>query len=270
MTVVSKTYLKTKFVTGARPTQQDFDDLIDSYQQLFTSAQASAGTVGLQILATNTTAQAQSILDIPSFGAFGRIMASASTTAIALNALGGGVTGLQIFAVTTTAQAQSIILGGVGTTGTGAQVLQTSPTLISPVLGSAQATAINFGSQNLSAYAEGTWTPADASGAGLVITSDSCLYTRVGRMVIATFSITYPSTASGATATIGGLPFTVNNSVSNGINGGAVTLTTVTTFICPFANANTATFAWTGVNNTVYTNANLSLKVMRGMIIYTV
>jgi hypothetical protein len=58
-------------------------------------------------------------------------------------------------------------------------------------------------------YEEGTWTPTDQSGAGLSLTINYATYTKVGRQVAINAYITYPSTASGATAFLGGLPFTV-------------------------------------------------------------
>ncbi|HAI37190.1 MAG TPA: hypothetical protein DCM40_03140, partial [Maribacter sp.] len=56
---------------------------------------------------------------------------------------------------------------------------------------------------------EGTWTPTDASGAGLTFTqmSGSPIYTKVGRLVVCQADIVYPSTSDGSTAKIGGLPF---------------------------------------------------------------
>jgi hypothetical protein len=58
-------------------------------------------------------------------------------------------------------------------------------------------------------YEQGTWTPTDASGAGLTITSAEAKYTKVGNLVfVRAGSITYPATADGTSATIGGLPFT--------------------------------------------------------------
>ena len=58
-------------------------------------------------------------------------------------------------------------------------------------------------------YEEGTWTPSDASGAGLSFTSVSGSYTKIGRLVAVQAKFSYPVTASSATASIGGLPFTV-------------------------------------------------------------
>jgi hypothetical protein len=70
------------------------------------------------------------------------------------------------------------------------------------------ATAGTGTSELLADYEEGTWTPTDASGAGLSITNNSARYTKVGRQVSLVGSITYPVTANGSNAQIGGFPFT--------------------------------------------------------------
>ena len=67
-------------------------------------------------------------------------------------------------------------------------------------------------SELLNDYEEGTWTPTDASGAGLSFSNLDAYYTKIGRMVYAYCRITYPATANANTATIGGLPFTIQNS----------------------------------------------------------
>jgi hypothetical protein len=57
-------------------------------------------------------------------------------------------------------------------------------------------------------YEEGTWTPIDSSGAGLSFTIiGTSTYTKIGRQVICRAGLTYPTTASGSNAVIGGLPF---------------------------------------------------------------
>jgi hypothetical protein len=56
-------------------------------------------------------------------------------------------------------------------------------------------------------YEEGTWTPTDASVAGLTLTSASGSYTKSGRAVICQGLITYPVTVDPAAVQIGGLPF---------------------------------------------------------------
>lgn len=70
-------------------------------------------------------------------------------------------------------------------------------------------------SELLNDYEEGTWTPTDASGAGLTFTSVSGRYTKVGRMVVAQCNFTFPATASASAIAIGGLPFTLSSSQAN-------------------------------------------------------
>jgi uncharacterized protein YjlB len=77
---------------------------------------------------------------------------------------------------------------------------------------SATGTGIAFpATQNASAdantlddYEEGTWTTSDGSGAGLSITTNanSAFYVKVGNLVMVRISVTYPSTASGASAAL--------------------------------------------------------------------
>lgn len=56
------------------------------------------------------------------------------------------------------------------------------------------------------------WTPSDQSGAALTFTSVTALYTRIGKHVVAQFRLTYPSTASGNAASVGGLPVASSSS----------------------------------------------------------
>jgi hypothetical protein len=55
-------------------------------------------------------------------------------------------------------------------------------------------------------YEEGTWTASYNNG---TITSQSCQYTKVGRLVTATFGIQFTSTASSL-GRISGLPFNIS------------------------------------------------------------
>lgn len=91
-------------------------------------------------------------------------------------------------------------------TGSGANVFANTPTLVTPVLGAATATSINFGGTSLANYVEGTWTPTDNSGAALSLTVTSATYTRIGRVIYVQANITYPTTVSGASASLAGLP----------------------------------------------------------------
>lgn len=59
------------------------------------------------------------------------------------------------------------------------------------------------------------WTPADNSGAGLVFAGVSAHYSTVGSLVVARAAFTYPATASGAPASISGLPFALDGNESS-------------------------------------------------------
>jgi hypothetical protein len=62
-------------------------------------------------------------------------------------------------------------------------------------------------SELLADYEEGTWTPVDVSGAGLVFTGVTATYTKIGRTVSYLMVVTIPVTVSPGAALIGGLPF---------------------------------------------------------------
>lgn len=74
--------------------------------------------------------------------------------------------------------------------------------------------------ETLSDYEEGTWTPVDASGGSVSYTdtAGNCKYTKIGRTVIASFTVTFLSTSNTSQAKIGGLPYacvgTTNNNAS--------------------------------------------------------
>jgi hypothetical protein len=103
-------------------------------------------------------------------------------------------------------------------------------------------------------YEEGTWTPTDASGAGLSLTITSATYTKIGRLVFARAHVTYPATASGASAKLGGLPFPVAGYSTAAISSNSATalqvgeFVTGTAFLQPLGPASAAAI----------TNANLT------------
>lgn len=117
-------------------------------------------------------------------------------------------------------------------------------------------------------YEEGTWTPIDSSGASLTFTVSEGRYVKIGQLVVLEGVVTYPVTANGSTAKVGGLPFTQLASstsgfgsasfgfndtslVLHGIIGGALTAMTL------FTNA--------GVG---VTNAQMSAKTIEFTISY--
>jgi hypothetical protein len=121
-------------------------------------------------------------------------------------------------------------------------------------------------------YEEGTWTPIDNSGAGLSFsnTSGNCFYTKVGRTVTVTFRLTYPSTASGSAAVVGGLPFL---GIDTNVNVQAVCFSeqNFSAGAMGLVQDNNTTFLFlttNGTSVTVHTNANVSTKDFRGSATY--
>lgn len=160
---------------------------------------------------------------------------------------------------------------GVGTalaanvTGSGGIALATSPSFTTPTLGAALATSINFGGTTLSVYAEGTWTPIDASGASLVFSTAVGTYTRIGNLVVASCEVVYPATADGSNAIIGGLPFTTTNNA--GKVGGHVVVSTVTTLLRCATNTSATTFnllnsASVGIINSAMTGSTNYFQII--------
>lgn len=105
---------------------------------------------------------------------------------------------------------------------------------------------------------EGTWTPIDASGAGLSLTViGTPWFVRKGRMVTATCALTWPTTSSTDTATIGGLPVTAAN-FSSMAGAGAIGYCTESTLASAYVIGNTATALPTTAAGVGIQNAALS------------
>jgi len=124
--------------------------------------------------------------------------------------------------------------------------------------------AANF----LDDYEEGTWTPTDASGAGLTFTNTSgnCFYTKIGRTVVAPFRLTYPSTGSGSAARIDGLPF--NGLTSTDSSQGAFFVYqdySSEAMMRVIPNTNDAKIVTLSGDST---NANVSGKTFAGVFVY--
>lgn len=113
-------------------------------------------------------------------------------------------------------------------------------------------------------YEEGTWTPVDGSGASLSFTSVSGTYIKIGRTVTCLFDLTYPSTANGSQAVIGGLPF-------SGTRGSMITSYSFTLTFVPLGDV-----GGTGCNlygkgsnpGSTVLNSDMSTKRILGTIIY--
>jgi hypothetical protein len=93
------------------------------------------------------------------------------------------------------------------------------------------ATAGTGTSELLADYEEGTWTPTDASGAGLTLVTATGFYTKIGRVVYWQANIDYPVTADVSNSLIGGLPFSITEGSSPGRSGSFITATTVSALV---------------------------------------
>jgi hypothetical protein len=106
-------------------------------------------------------------------------------------------------------------------------------------------------------YEEGTWTPTDASGAGLSLPTKNCFYRKVGKICHVYGVIQWAANASGLTAKLGSLPYTV----ASGTNGfsTAVTLTSTGVVGNFFFNQSDTTVSLSNfASGAVVTNATMS------------
>jgi len=110
-------------------------------------------------------------------------------------------------------------------------------------------------------YEEGAWTP---TGNGITFSAASGNYTKIGRLVTCTFSVTFPSTASGSNAQVIGLPFTAGSN-------SAVALTGYTSDTNAAVNgATTLVYFGNATGSAFKTNANLSTQVITGCVNYQI
>jgi len=170
--------------------------------------------------------------------------------------IGGGYSGY------TAATAIVFSTGGTTTTATGTERIRVTADGLTFNGDTAAANALDD-------YEEGTWTPNDASGAGLSFTVLDARYTKIGRQVQCFAQISYPSTANTNDAKIGGLPFTMATT-TGGSYGAFLTYTNLGSNPTFLNNSNTT-------NTSVYTNAGaaitnvtLSAKQFRLVWIYEV
>lgn len=114
--------------------------------------------------------------------------------------------------------------------------------------------------------AQGDWTPADGSGAGLTFSTAVGRYTKVGRVVSWQAFVSYPTTASSAQAVISGLPLAVSAGTSTvGRSGASVDLTNANLHvgILQGVTSTTTLDLFDRINGgTSITNANLSGKYL--------
>lgn len=147
--------------------------------------------------------------------------------------------------------------GGVNIAG----ALASSGQIVFPATQNASSNA-----NTLDDYEEGTWTPADGSGAGLSFSNPLGRYTKIGRVVFCECSLTYPSTADGSAAIISGLPFANNATVVSFVSSRGNAATSV------FGVINTSVSTITIINSLSATvlNSSMSTQVFVSSFHYTV
>ena len=106
-------------------------------------------------------------------------------------------------------------------------------------------------------YESGTWTPVDASGAGLTFVAVSARYIKIGNMVRIWAYFFYPVQSDATTAKIGGLPFTIGNFDANigGVGGSSNNATFGRAY---YLNKNATTAQPVTASMGSVTNANMS------------
>lgn len=121
-------------------------------------------------------------------------------------------------------------------------------------------------------YEEGTWTPADGSGASLTLVSPDSHsgspfggYVKIGQMVYIAYGVEYPVTANGSQAKIQTLPFTTENNTPAVYWGQTLEFTNSNGPMTSI-NANVTWFSFYAYppTPTAQTNANMSGKYVYG------
>jgi hypothetical protein len=115
-------------------------------------------------------------------------------------------------------------------------------------------------------YEEGTWTPVDASGAGLALATAIGVYLKIGTVVIIGCRFDYPTTSNGLSALIGGLPFVA--AAGANIWSGRLSFTSAAVdWMCP-VTASSSQFAFWRTGAVQASNTNLSGTVNTLMMVY--
>ncbi len=112
-----------------------------------------------------------------------------------------------------------------------------------------------------------SWTPADASGAGLTFTSVNAQYTQIGNIVTAYGALTYPSTTSASAAAIT-LPIAVPNQTYATVFSAKMIVST-NSVLKTIVNSTTATIV-VGAGGTPISNSSLSLSTINFLVTYPV
>jgi len=124
-----------------------------------------------------------------------------------LNIATGVTTGKMVFYTNDTVRMKLPAAGGVQAVTT-VSVGDATPSASGAGITFPASQSASSDANTLDDYEEGTWTPADASGASLSFTVTSATYTKIGRIVNLFSYFAFPSNASTNPVLISGLPFT--------------------------------------------------------------
>lgn len=161
-----------------------------------------------------------------------------------------------------------VTMGGTGSTsstGSGSTVSSDSPAFTgtptaptaSPGTNTTQLATTAFVETAVSGFVaevDGTWIPADASGASLVLTVTNAVYRQIGTVVHVNTQLQYPSTGDTSNAILSGLPSTINSSVISVAN----TVTTAAVSFIGRFNEGAKTITFLTQQNVPVTNIQLS------------
>lgn len=130
----------------------------------------------------------------------------------------------------------------------------------------AAAQSASSDSNTLDDYEESTWTPVDSSGAALSFTTEGS-YIKIGQLVVAAATVTYPATGDASNAIIGALPFTIQDTTNDVFV--AVAINTTGTMLCVKGLNNTTTVQILNASSeATITNANMSGQRIRFTFVY--
>ncbi len=124
---------------------------------------------------------------------------------------------------------------------------------------------IQTATSGTSDYTNTAWTPADGSGASLTFSAVNASYTKIGNMVFAYFTLTYPVTANGSNALISGLPVAVPTATYSEAPG---TCWGASFAIVGYPNRNSSTFFILKSAGGIAKNSDLSAATINCMLVY--
>ena len=165
---------------------------------------------------------------------------------------------------TTDPGATNLSVTGTGKFGTTVSVGAATPSASGAGITFPATQSASTDANTLDDYEEGTWTPTDASGAGLTVSITYATYTKIGNTVFARAYVDYPANVSAANAILT-LPFTSANTVI-----GSGLSSTASNMACCLSTAGLAQITFRNSTFVNITNASLSGATILFSVSYTV